>query len=292
MKDFPWIQKRSQDAVEISCGSDNAELEENVRIQAETWYSTSLANFNRAQKCRTPPPSQSAASTPVCASIRLPEMELPTFSGDSTEWVGFYDAFCSLVDANATLSDGQKLHYLRSCLKGEALKIISGFQICDANYKEAWDLLKSRFKIMRVIVEAHFRAMADIRKAASDTAGAIKGVLDAYQQHIRELKALRRTVEFWDDWLVHEVVNKLAFETRKQWELSLVSDEPPTFDQLSAFHEVRCQSLSMLSTATGSATPGKPTSASTASKSAKVFHALPENNSASCSYCKGALCLR
>ncbi|XP_036343072.1 uncharacterized protein LOC118752311 [Rhagoletis pomonella] len=125
----------AQDAVDNSCAGDNIELEENVRIQAETWYSTALANFNRVQKCRTE--WRPTVTTPISAAIRLPKMELPTFSGDSTEWIGFFDAFSSLIDNNPALSDGQKLHYLRSCLKGEALTIISGFQISDANYKEA-----------------------------------------------------------------------------------------------------------------------------------------------------------
>lgn len=175
------------------------------------------------------------------------------------------------------------MHYLRSCLKGEALKVVSGFQICDANYKEAWDLLKSRFKIMRVIVESHFKAMADIRKATSDTASSVKSVLNPYQQHIRELKALGRPVEFWDDWLVHEIVGKLAFETRKQWELSLVSDEPPTFEQLVTFLETRCRSLSMLSP-TAPLPPSKPVSA----KPTKAFHATSNPNGTSCPFCKGS----
>ncbi|CAD7002021.1 unnamed protein product [Ceratitis capitata] len=66
-------------------------------------------------------------------------------------------------------------------------------------------------------------------------ASSIKGTLDAYQQQVNGLKALGRLVEFRDDWLVHEIVNKLSFQNRKQWELSLVNDEPPTFEQLSAF---------------------------------------------------------
>ncbi|XP_017483534.1 PREDICTED: uncharacterized protein LOC108372379 [Rhagoletis zephyria] len=207
----------AQDAIEISCGVDNTDIEENVRIQAET----ALANFKRVQKCRTEP-QNNIVSTPASATIRLPKKELPTFSVYSTEWIGFYDAFTSLVDSNSALSDVQKLHHLRSFLKGDALKIISGFKISDANYAKAWGLIKSRYKGMRVIVEGHLPTLADVKRATSDNVEAIKGVIDGFQQHIRELKALGGPVESWDDWLVHEVVNKLAFETRKQWELSLI----------------------------------------------------------------------
>ncbi|XP_054746184.1 uncharacterized protein LOC129250602 [Anastrepha obliqua] len=274
----------AQDAVEISCGSDNVDIEESVRIQAETWYSTALTNFNRIQKCRAEA-QPASVTTPVSAAIRLPKMELPKFSGDFTEWIGFFDAFSALVDCNAALSNGQKLHYLRSCLRGDALKIISGFKICDVNYEEAWDLLKSRYKVMRVIVEGHFRAMANVKRAASDTADAIKGVIDAFQQHIRELKALGRPVEFWDDKLLYELVNKLDFETRKQWELSLVTHEPPSFEQLPPLLEVRCRSLSMLS----SSTVLLPAMGKTASvcKSTNVFHAVQDQNSTGCIFCNG-----
>ncbi|XP_036347504.1 uncharacterized protein LOC118756877, partial [Rhagoletis pomonella] len=141
---------------------------------------------------------------------------------------------------------------------------------------------------MRVIVEAHLRAIADVRKASGDTADAIKGVLDAIQQHIRELKALGRPVDFWDDWLVHNTVNKLAFETRKQWELSLISDEPPTFEQLTTFLEIRCRSLAMITAPVPQATTIKPTTHKYAAKSTKVFHAIPEQNPARCMYCNAA----
>lgn len=77
--------------------------------------------------------------------------------------------------------------------------------------------MKSQFMIMRVVVEAHFNSIINLRPAPNDSASSIKGVLDAYQQHIRALKALGRPLEFWDDWLVHEIVNKLSFEARKQW---------------------------------------------------------------------------
>ncbi|XP_053968799.1 uncharacterized protein LOC128870226 [Anastrepha ludens] len=262
-----WTRFNSaQDTVEISCGSENVDIEES--------------------KCRAEA-QPASVSTPVSAAIRLPKMELPKFSGDSTEWIGFFDAFSALVDCNAALSNGQKLHYLRSCLRGDALKIISGFKICDVNYEEAWDLLKSRYKVMRVIVEGHFRAMANVKRAASDTADAIKEVIDAFQQHIRELKALGRPVEFWDDWLVYELVNKLGFETRKQWELSLVTDEPPTFEQLATFLEVRCRSLSMLSSSTV-LLPAKGKTASVC-KPTNVFHAVQDQDSTGCTFCNGPL---
>ncbi|XP_067636101.1 uncharacterized protein [Eurosta solidaginis] len=281
-----WVRfNTAQDAVEISCGTESIELEENNRIQAEAWYTTALSSLNLMRKCREEVQSTPAVTMTVSAALCLPKMELPTFSRNSTEWMGFFDAFSSLVDRNTALTAGQKLHYLRSCLKGDALKIINGFQICDANYEEAWELLKTRYKVMRVIMEGHLRAMSSVKKVACDSGESIKGVIDTFQQHIRELKALGRPVEFWDDWLVYKVVNQLAFETRNQWELSLVSDDPPTFENLVSFLEVRCRSLSMLPSTTTSI-PIK-AKANTVGKSANVFQAMPNQKSVECAHCKG-----
>ncbi|CAD7002014.1 unnamed protein product [Ceratitis capitata] len=82
-------------------------------------------------------------------------------------------------------------------------------------------------------MQSKIHAVSTILKSketyASETRlGMLLGMFDAYQQQVNGLKALGRLVEFRDDWLVHEI-------NRKQWELSLVNDEPPTFEQLSAF---------------------------------------------------------
>ncbi|XP_017474551.1 PREDICTED: uncharacterized protein LOC108365103 [Rhagoletis zephyria] len=136
------------------------------------------------------------------------------------------------------------------------------------------------------MVEAHLRAIADIRTATSDTADVIK-CSRCNSTNIRELKALGRPVEFWDDWLAHEVVNKLAFETRKQWELSLISKEPPTFE-LTTFLEVRCRSLAMLTTPAAQIPMSHSTMPKSTRKSAEVFHAIPEQNHSRCMYCNAA----
>ncbi|XP_054746156.1 uncharacterized protein LOC129250562 [Anastrepha obliqua] len=204
-----------------------------------------LYNLSRVKNCRTKSKDSSTKAS-VSTVIRLPKMELPTFSGDSTEWIGYFDAFSSLVDSNSALSDGQKLHYLRSCLKGDALKIISGFKICDANYIEAWGLLTSWYIVIRVIVESHLRALAEIKRATHDNADAIKGVIDAFQQHIRELKALGRPIDFWDDCGPHKIYScekfrELDLPTKSQF----VKQGRICFNCLSSGHyKDRCNSAS------------------------------------------------
>ncbi|XP_065094964.1 uncharacterized protein LOC135716044 [Ochlerotatus camptorhynchus] len=62
-------------------------------------------------------------------SVKLPEIKIPEFGGKSDEWIEFRDLFKSLEHSN-----NQKLHYLRSALKGEASRLISSFAITSENW--------------------------------------------------------------------------------------------------------------------------------------------------------------
>lgn len=245
---------QAQEKVEISCGNEH-EIEEQSRKQAEEWYVLAKSNLNKllnsglaaALPSNVPHGNAETEETPIAAvSIRLPKIELPTFDGKATEWITFHDAFNSLVHSNKSISDGQKLHYLQSCLKGEALQVISGFRISDANYSQAWDILLGRYKVMRLLVDAHLSAIFNMEKATKDSAESIKSILGTVLQNTAALRALGRPVDLCDDWIVYWTVSKLAYETRKQWELSLTSDEPPTFEELSDFLLTRARSLEML----------------------------------------------
>ncbi|CAD7002120.1 unnamed protein product [Ceratitis capitata] len=73
---------------------------------------------------------------PTPTASTAPPTKLDKQNVSSTEWVGSDDEFSALVDMNVALSVSQKLHYLRRCLNGDALKIVNEFKICDANYTE------------------------------------------------------------------------------------------------------------------------------------------------------------
>lgn len=51
--------------------------------------------------------------------IKLPQINIPTFSGKYEEWQTFYDLFTSLIHKNTKLSPVHKLHYLKCNLTGE-----------------------------------------------------------------------------------------------------------------------------------------------------------------------------
>jgi len=57
--------------------------------------------------------------------IKLPTLKLPVFGGEYEQWMLFKDAFESLIHHNHKLTAIQKLQYLCSSLRDEALQMIS-----------------------------------------------------------------------------------------------------------------------------------------------------------------------
>ena len=75
-------------------------------------------------------------------SVKLPKIELPSYSGDKLSWLSFWDVFESTIHTNNNLVDVNKFSYLISCLSGEALSCIAGLKLTSANYEVAVSILK------------------------------------------------------------------------------------------------------------------------------------------------------
>lgn len=73
--------------------------------------------------------------------LRLPVINIPSFSGNISDWPSFRDSFVSLIHENEELSDVQRFHYLKSALRGSPAQTISAIQISQIGYTTAWDAL-------------------------------------------------------------------------------------------------------------------------------------------------------
>lgn len=69
----------------------------------------------------------------------------------------FYDSFKSNIHDNDSLTDRQKFHYLKSCLKNKTACAIENFCITGENYSVAFEILVRRYKHQRLIVQEHVR---------------------------------------------------------------------------------------------------------------------------------------
>ena len=103
------------------------------------------------------PESISGAAAPSSGSLttKLTKLTLPSFSGEYTQWVSFWDQFTTLVDSKRDMTNVEKLSYLKLSLKGDAAQIVSSLLVTDANYDIAKRKLEERYNNKGSIVKAH-----------------------------------------------------------------------------------------------------------------------------------------
>lgn len=180
--------------------------------------------------------------------VRLPKLNLPTFSGKYDDWFPFFDAFNSIIHSNASLNNLQRLQYLRASLAGEASDIVSSLEISfgdssDLNYEIAWTLLKERYDNKRVIVHTYVKTIMELPSMNKENVSELRQIADGASKHIHALRALNRPTAHWDDLLVYVLSAKLDALTLREWQTSLTGSEISTFKQLADFIAHRCQVL-------------------------------------------------
>ncbi|XP_076656370.1 uncharacterized protein LOC143361015 [Halictus rubicundus] len=159
-------------------------------------------------------PSPGQPPTPQEPGASLPPINLPTFARDLLQWESFKDQFTSLVHRSAKLFKVRKLQYLKSCLTGEAAKMLALTPVTDGNYDEAWASLEMRFGNRRVLSAAHMRRLMNAPPATKFQSSEVKRLLDEFRQTQEAFKALGKPVEEWDEWFLFLLVKKLDYTTR------------------------------------------------------------------------------
>ena len=150
----------------------------------------------------------------INSTVRLPRLDLPTFSGNALEWQPFWDGFNAAVNSNPSISDVQKLNYLRSQLRGEASLVIAGFSLTSANYSHSVVLLKDHYGQPQKLITAHMQALLDLPHP-SNTLSSLQSFHDAIERHMRSLSTLGKSVDSYGDLLVPIILSKLPQKTRK-----------------------------------------------------------------------------
>ncbi|XP_047510388.1 uncharacterized protein LOC125053192 [Pieris napi] len=207
--------------------------------------------------------------------IKLPRIQLPSFSGKYSEWQTFYDLFCSVIHNNEKLSPAQKLHYLKSSIVGEPLNLIGNYSTTDLNYEEAWNQLVKRYNNKRYNSNAILKTLFS-QKTISESSSAIKQLLDTTTSCLKALDNMGISTASWDSIVIYLTVSKIDLETHKQWEnhINNLSDDLPTWSQFVEFLEGRFRSLEMVET--GKQLP-KP-SFQVKKHVPKTFHAAVQEN--------------
>lgn len=180
---------------------------------------------------------------------KLPKIQLPIFSGKYEDWPTYQDLFMSLVH-QTSLSDVQKLHYLKTSVTGEAELLLRNITITDDNYLQAWEKLKGRFGNKKMILNLTLKKLFGQKKVINyNSSFHIKNILDSTTECITALNNLNIKTDSWDPIIIFLVGQKMDPELLRDWEENSYSDDPdsmPTWEKMKKFLETKFRTLELV----------------------------------------------
>lgn len=165
--------------------------------------------------------------------MKLPEASLPTFDGKYENWLFFKNAFGSMIGSQSDLSDIDKLHYLKSALKGETENKIKILAVEVVSFSSAWKLLERLYEVKRILISRHLAAIINMPILDRESTCGLTKLADDTQQHIAALNNLGVTVG--SEIIVHLLENKLPKATLEKWETIQKKDQFPKLNAMYKF---------------------------------------------------------
>ncbi|XP_055917761.1 uncharacterized protein LOC129950022 [Eupeodes corollae] len=192
------------------------------------------------------PPLSTAASSSH-TGIRLPRIDLPKFDGSYTTWRAFQDRFQALVHNNKSIDDIDKLHFLQSCLIGDANRFLQNLSVEAANYDKAWELLKERYDHKRILVHIQMQKLFGQPSVPCETAAGLRDLLYTTRECCLALENMDVPVSKWDTVLIWFLNQKLPGTSQKLWEERLGNRKDlPNFKEFTDFLETRFRTLEVV----------------------------------------------
>ena len=226
---------------------------------------------NQAQNVPAP------AVQPAAPAVKLPRLELPTFSGCLTDWPTFHDRFCAAVHNRPDLPGSTKLQYLMSSLSGDPADLLQAIPMADANYAEAWQMLVNRYKNNREIALAHLKRLHEQPAVPACSSAPLRKLVDTTNECMRCLRVLGVPVDGWDLEIFYVLSTKIDGELKKQWELTYKDDSYPKLTDFLEFLDRQAKANAV--TEMTNPTPSKP---KLAQNSTKQVVSAPRTH---CHYC-------
>ncbi|XP_043475512.1 uncharacterized protein LOC122507066 [Leptopilina heterotoma] len=168
-----------------------------------------------------------------CRKLKLPQATLPTFSGKVEEWLSFKDTFITMIHRRDDITNVEKLQYLKSVLKDEALRKIQVFAITDENYDRAWKLLQKSYEDKRTLISRHLNLLLRLPSQEKESYQGLIALADESQQHLQSLASLG--VHVTHEIVVAIIEEKLHKLTLEKWDESIKNGEFPSLEDMTDF---------------------------------------------------------
>lgn len=200
----------------------------------------SLSDHNSPMKKPSKPTNPpSVGENPLAyVQLKLDKVQLPTFSGDLTQWIAFRDQFVELVHNNPQLSSITKFYQLRNHLRGLAYDAINGFEMSAADYETAWLLLRKRYDKPDQIIDEYIRKFEELPFLTHASAVPLIRMVNRVNQMKRVLPRLGVDVQSWDTWIMFTIKSRLDRVTTKKWMDQIKMRQNVPLSELIEFLEV------------------------------------------------------
>lgn len=284
-----------QDSIETLCTDFDSQLLERESTQNAYFANVAMARrfvnefVSENSSCSLPVNVTSSDHPPESNdSIKFPDIALPTFNGDITQWLEFRDTFDALIN-QSNLKQIQKFKYLRSCLRDGALNVISSLEFCEESYAVAWKLLCERFNNPRKLVTNHLKALLHVEQLTS-SASALRGLIDNISKHLRVLNNLNLSTDNWDVLLIFFLAPKLDSQTLRKWEEKSISNELPSLQDFKSFLRKRADLLESITSSDLPSDQGQTRKALVTTSYSSPSHKVPNQNTYNnrCPYCENS----
>ncbi|CAG7832162.1 unnamed protein product, partial [Allacma fusca] len=109
------------------------------------------------------------------------------------------------------LSGAQKLQYLKGALRGDALQLIQGYSISDANYQEAWNVLQRRYQNNRELVRTQIVKFVSQTALKEKSFLGLRSLVDNSRSCVLALKTMGYEIAVADEnyWISFLLMEKL-----------------------------------------------------------------------------------
>lgn len=187
------------------------------------------------------PVSPFSAHSDISRAIKLPQINLPKFSGNQADWMEFYETFHSLIHQDTNLNSVQKFHYLRAALSDEAADVIHSIKLTEANYDVAIGLLKEQYEDKKIIVQDIMKSIINIPQMSRQNAQQLHELRINFSKHLRSLQVLNLTDEqSWNLITICLISHKFDETTLRDWETFQLKIEMPQLKDLLQFLKEKC----------------------------------------------------
>lgn len=269
---------------ELECGDETGMLCDLHRAEAEERVANIYKRFVGQAD-----PSDRPAQTPLQYRPHIPNITVPKFNGDITEWAPFKTYFDSLVHNNIDISETHKLHHLKTALSGTAAEVIRAVPLSDEGYRLAYKLLCDQYCNSQRVANAHYRALSGKKLPDRPNAEELFELINTHKAAMAGLQ--EQALPNLSDYLGLQVtLSRLDVKIRAEYEGSLAPNEFPSSDSFQSFIHAKARVLETLSRATPSVERRPNNKAVLTAESAPqaVTNLVERTKGKACFYCQSA----